>query len=415
MDALTCTYVCIDRAVLMADGQDVSKMSDQQIQDVIKSRAKEDTVIIKDLNPFVEKLIICDNVLDKKGDGSVDGLDASSLTTLMNNMFSHLVANVAVIGCGTMHNVGGYMGLKKAADLLNMTVPLLLLDIRQRDEQFMRVASTADKREQLQRLIAADNDMCDALVNENRSPDTYEMCRMAHLHSHCLQTPPGHSAAGAISKDAPLWQAIIETHAQMQSAQSDGNREIHKQLLEVVSEHCLQKEFEAYWRMLPAQELKKLEEKGVVNHKQMYAEMMMDGRAAYHSVLSHDLLYTAHVNHLSDLAFIVNHVMMKKERLPQADSLEGLRVSFCPCVWAVCLLLSNDLPASLSFPQMSLLPVFPHAHPPTSATDFCGSWRASRCSELPGTLSTSGTTSFASSRFSPKSATSSFSYWASAL
>ena len=136
----------------MADGQDVSKMSDQQIQDVIKSRAKEDTVIIKDLNPCVENLIICDNVLDKKGDGSVDGLDGSSLTTLMNNIFSHLVASVAVIGCGTMHNVGGYMGLKKAADLLNMTVPLLLLDIRQRDEQFMRVASTADKREQLQRL-----------------------------------------------------------------------------------------------------------------------------------------------------------------------------------------------------------------------------------------------------------------------
>ena len=91
MDALTCTYVCIDRAVLMADGQDVSKMSDQQIQDVIKSRATEDTVIIKDLNPCVEKLIICDNVLDKKGDGSVDGLDGSSLTTLMNNMFSYLV------------------------------------------------------------------------------------------------------------------------------------------------------------------------------------------------------------------------------------------------------------------------------------------------------------------------------------
>ena len=36
------------------------------------------------------------------------------------------------------------------------------------------------------------------------------------------------------------------------------------------------------------------------------------------------MLYTAHVDELSTLSFLVNHVLMKKERLPHADTLEGL-------------------------------------------------------------------------------------------
>ena len=40
-------------------------------------------------------------------------------------------------------------------------------------------------------------------------------------------------------------------------------------------------------------------------------------RTAYHQILSSDLLYAAHASDIAHLAFLVNHVLMKKERLPQ--------------------------------------------------------------------------------------------------
>ena len=39
-----------------------------------------------------------------------------------------------------------------------------------------------------------------------------------------------------------------------------------------------------------------------------------------------DMLYTAHAEELPKLAYIINNKMMKKERLPQQDSLDGLLV-----------------------------------------------------------------------------------------
>ena len=36
------------------------------------------------------------------------------------------------------------------------------------------------------------------------------------------------------------------------------------------------------------------------------------------------MLYTAHVDDIAALSFLVNHVLMKKERLPNSDTLEGL-------------------------------------------------------------------------------------------
>jgi hypothetical protein len=39
-----------------------------------------------------------------------------------------------------------------------------------------------------------------------------------------------------------------------------------------------------------------------------------------------DMLYTAHADELPKLSYIINNKMMKKERLPQQDSLDGLLV-----------------------------------------------------------------------------------------
>ena len=46
----------------------------------------------------------------------------------------------------------------------------------------------------------------------------------------------------------------------------------------------------------------------------------------YVSCFLQDMLYTAHADELPKLAYIINNKMMKKERLPQQDSLDGLLV-----------------------------------------------------------------------------------------
>jgi hypothetical protein len=42
--------------------------------------------------------------------------------------------------------------------------------------------------------------------------------------------------------------------------------------------------------------------------------------------MTQDMLYTAHANDLHKLAYIINNKMMKRERLPEQDSLDGLLV-----------------------------------------------------------------------------------------
>ncbi len=63
---------------------------------------------------------------------------------------------------------------------------------------------------------------------------------------------------------------------------------------------------------------------GIESYKQKFQFSMVDARAAYSQVLSSDLLYTGHASDLTELSFLVNNVLMKKDRLPEANSLDGL-------------------------------------------------------------------------------------------
>lgn len=89
-------------------------------------------------------------------------------------------------------------------------------------------------------------------------------------------------------------------------------------------EHCVQKEFENYWNLLADDEKEEFRKNGIESYKQRFAMQMVDARAAYNGLLSNELLYTQHASQLTELNFLVNHVLMKKEHLPDKNSLDGL-------------------------------------------------------------------------------------------
>lgn len=77
---------------------------------------------------------------------------------------------------------------------------------------------------------------------------------------------------------------------------------------------------------MPEEQIKELAAKGITDYKQKFAKEIVDARTAYHNVLSSELIFTGHANDLADLAHLCNTVMMKKDRLPATESLEGLLV-----------------------------------------------------------------------------------------
>ena len=77
---------------------------------------------------------------------------------------------------------------------------------------------------------------------------------------------------------------------------------------------------------MPEEQIAELAEQGITDYKRKFAAEIVEARTAYHHVLSSELIFTGHANDLADLAYLCNHVMMKKDRLPAAETLEGLLV-----------------------------------------------------------------------------------------
>jgi len=324
------------------------------------------------------------------------------------------VASLPVIGTGTLHSVGGYAGLSKGSDYLNLSVPLLLLDIRDRPnvsssihilkadtrevdapggggggeaggegmesparreffatrkrmlrgrlseleadlqngasqgfvwtesftldqlamkdagvilaesqvEDVEKVALALKHTHELQTALAQDVALGQALAAQGKA-DIYEVCRLAHLHSLVLQDPditcPADTKADA---DDALWEAIEKMRARMRQADSSNSDRL--QLLGIIVDHCVQREFESYWQLKSDDEKLALKARGVVTYTQEYADMMRPARTAYYSLLSSELLYTAHAGNLPDVMQIVNQRLLKKDRLPKENSLDGL-------------------------------------------------------------------------------------------
>ena len=291
----------------------------------------EDFDIPYDVNPDLGNMIIVDCV---NVDGPVPTIDMSGKNHIEAVIMDYLVGSLAVLGVGTMHAVGGYAGLSKALTYLNMKVPLLLVDLRDRpgpdkysvpgpeeDEQAMEQR----ENERLQEAIRLDNELTLEL-NRAGKADIYENCRIAYFHSRFLtSTSIGSEAEAKQSRPKTIWQAIDMTRKLMQSAGSGEEAAKKQRLLDTIMDHCVQKEFENYWNLLSEEEKESFREvQGYETYKQRFAMQMVDARAAYNGLLSNELLYTAHASELTELDFLVNRVLMTKEHLPDKNSLDGL-------------------------------------------------------------------------------------------
>ena len=318
---------------MMEHGEHIDDMNEDgeidglDVAHLLKGEQLNPSQIPYDLNPNLLNIIVVDCV-QETSEGRAKRVDSSAKTKLEAVIMDYLVKTLPVIGIGTMHNVGGYAGLQRAANYLNMRVPLLMLDLRERP-----VLQKMDPLKLFETAKKNDNELMDKLAEAGRT-DIYELCRLSYLHSLLLQNHDS-NAGIKVPDTAPLHQAISLVRTQMKSADNDDVRTQRRRLIDEVGEHCLHKEFQSYWALLPQAEIDRLAaEEGIKDYEGKYANMMSDARSAYCNVLSSDLLYTAPANDIPKLAYMINNQMMKKERLPQQDSLDGLLVvrAVCVCV-----------------------------------------------------------------------------------
>jgi hypothetical protein len=123
------------------DGKVDDLEASKQIKTEMKAQKKRGFTrqIPYDVNEFLRTLIVVDCVKEEselsKKDGRVvvSGLDQGPKNKLEETFMDYFVQNVTVIGAGTFHAQGGFDGLSKAASYLNLRIPLLFLDVRDRD------------------------------------------------------------------------------------------------------------------------------------------------------------------------------------------------------------------------------------------------------------------------------------------
>lgn len=191
-------------------------------------------------------------------------------------------------------------------------------------EDVEKVALALKHTLELQTALAEDVKLGQELAAKGKA-DIYEVCRLAYLHSLVLQDPDITSPSDAktnVDDDDPLWEAIEKTRSRMR--QADNSNSYRHELLDIIVDHCVQREFESYWQLKSNHEKEALKKRGVVMYAQEYAELMRPARTAYYSLLSSELLYTAHAGNLPEVKQIVNQRLLKKDRLPKQNSLDGL-------------------------------------------------------------------------------------------
>ena len=95
-----------------------------------------------------------------------------------------------MIGIGALHSKHGYEGLADAAEHLNMTVPLLALDVRKRDikDDENVIENWEFKEKQLEKAMEADRKMClqsgmDGYLKKPVALDDIESELRAHVSS----------------------------------------------------------------------------------------------------------------------------------------------------------------------------------------------------------------------------------------
>ncbi len=222
---------------------------------------RSDVDIPYDINSDLDNIIIIDCVQEREGFAC--GIEMSAKAHIEAVIMDYLVAQLAVIGIGTLHAVGGYGGLAKAANYLNMKVPLLFLDVRQdpaHPDGLGHCSPTGkavsvqggnnDLMLSLEEAMRLDHELTNGLASQGKA-DIYEVCRIARFHSQFL-------AKKIDTEDkvepATIWEAMEMTRKAMKSANNSEEIMRRQYMLDTIMEHCVQKEFENYWNLFSEKE-----------------------------------------------------------------------------------------------------------------------------------------------------------------
>ena len=160
--------------------------------------------------------------------------------------------------------------------------------------------------------------------------DLFEISRLAFFHNRLLQT---HRQAGDKVQDIKLYERILEEERAKVAASNNSVARFQSTMMNKVTDWCTQAEFKAYWALKSDQEKTEILKKNGVSEKEreeyfrdFYKIDMASARTAVHTALSDKNFFSAHVSKTENLSFIVNHVMMDNDGLPDKNTLEGLLV-----------------------------------------------------------------------------------------
>ena len=274
-----------------------------------------------------------------------------------------------LIAVGSLHALGGYRGIEFTASWLNLNIPVLMLDVRNQQERpgfdflYRNPLDEREAEEFLQKLTdrgigPSQDDVRDGLkppelcalalferlrMNDDayskklfdptqmvdgakdvasrpKLVDIYEICRLAYFHANLLAKKPAKLA------NCNLYERIEHEKMLTLAAQESVEAKFNQKLVDKIADWCTIAEFRAMWELLTQKQKGKLYARGIDGFKQYYADEMKQARFAYHSVLSSKFFFTAHVQDVEELKFLVNNRMMDTSPLPEKNTLEALIV-----------------------------------------------------------------------------------------
>ena len=193
----------------------------------------------------------------------------------------------------TMHANGGYKGLARVVNWLNLKVPTLLLDVRKRDfyeekasfDSYKAKASHANSA-----TLSSEGENATSGSEERKNPrlklweklfaevkkkdyefyqkmleqgkvDLFEVCRLSHLHT-LLAPKSTIKQSESLNLHSAIQKAYEET---LDNGDDKPDSFVWQDHAELVTEYLLETEFRAYWEMKPNSEKEELAQKGIVD------------------------------------------------------------------------------------------------------------------------------------------------------
>ena len=336
---------------------DFPSVSEDDIESLLKKFDVDE--IQYDINQNITNLVIVGGVEVNRGQTPELRINTSPQLLLESMVTNHLVRTKACVGIATMHARGGHQGLMRLSKWLNMSVPVLLIDIRERKSYAKQSLSTPGetsgdaqssgdpnfhdglKREKKKREIQGirklfvemrekDLEFVEAMEKEGKA-DIYDLCRLAHFHSMLLMPRKVES-----TKNMSLHAAIQNEFDASQTFTDDETVQMWEQLQSEIVEYLVDREFATYWQLKPAEEKDELAAE-LANCTQNaddteepwrrhFHDQMVEARTAVYAVLSDTRTFSAHVCDIPKMSYILQQKMMDMDFIPDANSMEGLGI-----------------------------------------------------------------------------------------